>query len=142
MKNLLLVDDELELAHTIATVIGQKGYNVVVCGSAKEGLEKIQEIEFDCIVSDMSMPEMNGVEFLKGIRKMNFDTPFIIFTGFASDDLAFEVAQYGCFDFIEKPKMAGLHEAIKRAMEVKSHESHQEIDVEELSNLIDKMDKE
>lgn len=120
MNNLLIVDDEIVLAQLIATVVESSTLRVTVCESALQGLEKLQDSNFDCIISDISMPEMDGVEFLKEIRHRGIKVPFIIYTGFGSDELFVEAAKYGCFDFIEKPKIKGLHEAISRAL-TKAH---------------------
>lgn len=116
VSKLLIVDDEEALARGLASVLQNSTLDVTVCTNAVDGLDKLKTEKFDCIVSDISMPVMNGVEFLKNVRDRGIEIPFIIYTGFGTDELALEASRYGCFEFIEKPLMTGLLEAIKRAI--------------------------
>ena len=116
MKHLLIVDDEVELAEALGSILETSTLRVIVCFSAQDALKKINEKNFDCIVSDLSMPLMTGVEFLKQIRGLGYTTPFIIYTAFGSDENAMEAAKYGCYDFIEKPQSSGLKESVHRAL--------------------------
>ena len=142
MNNLLIVDDEVELAKLLAGFIQTKALQVTVCHNAIDALERLNDVEFDCIVSDMSMPMMNGVEFLKEVRRRENDVPFIIYTGFGSDELILEAAKFGCFEFIEKPLMTGLQEAIKRAIaqnnKMKDKDQNPD-DFDDLEDLLDEL---
>lgn len=142
MNKLLIVDDEEALAEGLASILQTSTLKVTVCNNAFDGLEKLKAETFDCIVSDISMPVMNGVEFLKNVRELGIDIPFIIYTGFGSDELALEASKYGCFEFIEKPLMTGLLEAIHRAINqnVKmKDENHKDELFDELDDLLDEL---
>jgi len=139
MNKLLIVDDEEFLAEGLASILQTSTLKVTVCNSALDALEKLQAETFDCIVSDISMPVMNGVEFLKNVRELGIEVPFIIYTGFGTDELALEASKYGCFEFIEKPLKAGLLEAIHQAINHNVQmrdENHKE--EEELDDLLEK----
>ncbi len=142
MNNLLIVDDEEALAKLLAGFIQTKTLQVSVCNNAIDALEKLNEIDFDCIVSDLSMPMMNGVEFLKEVRRRENEVPFIIYTGFGSDELVLEASRYGCFEFIEKPLMTGLQEAIKRAIDQNNKmkaQGQNTDDFEDIDALLDEL---
>ena len=121
LNHLLIVDDEVILAETLASLLKSSNLNVSVCSSAIQGLELLKEQAFDCVISDFSMPGMNGMDFLKEVKKQNIDSPFIIYTGFKTQELAQEAFENGCFEFIEKPRISGLKDAISRAFEFYSN---------------------
>ncbi len=144
MKRLLIVDDEAELAETLALILKSKTLEPVVCTNAIDALSALRGHKFDCIVSDLSMPIMNGVDFLKEIRGMGLDTPFIIYTAFGTDENSLEAAKYGCFDFIEKPGSIGLKESVNRAVNNSCQENtaFSENEINEIIDLLKKEDKE
>ncbi len=144
MKRLLIVDDEAELAETLASILKSKTLEPYVCINAIDALSAIKTQKFDCIVSDLSMPNMNGVEFLKEIRRLGLDTPFIIYTAFGSDENSLEAAKYGCFDFIEKPGSNGLKESVVRAVsnEDQGNMAFSETEINDMLDLLKKEDKE
>jgi len=76
---------------------------VELASSAEEALEKMNGTVFDLIVSDISMPGMNGIELLKKIREMNINSAVIFMTGYSSVSTAVEAMKSGALDYIEKP---------------------------------------
>ncbi|MCG3219357.1 MAG: response regulator, partial [Candidatus Heimdallarchaeota archaeon] len=88
--SVLYVDDEkgfLELAKDFMER-ANKSLKVDTVSSASKALEALKHKEFDGIISDFSMPEMDGLEFLKTLRKENISIPFIILTGKGNEDVA------------------------------------------------------
>ena len=99
---ILVVDDEpplLDLAQEFLKLTSD--FQIDTCSSAKEGLIKIKEGNYDAIVSDYQMPEMNGIDFLKEVRKMD-GLPFIIFTGRGREEVAIEAINSGADFYIKK----------------------------------------
>lgn len=87
--NILYVDDEEILLDVTKVYLEKSGcYSVDTARSAGEGLNKIARQNYDAIVSDYEMPEMNGIEFLTKIRSSGYDIPFIIFSGRGREDVA------------------------------------------------------
>lgn len=76
--------------------------SVTTATSAHEGLTFLSEHEFDCVISDFEMPEMNGLEFLHAVRQRGDDLPFIMFTGRSDDELASRAISAGVTDYLQK----------------------------------------
>jgi PAS domain S-box-containing protein len=100
----LHVDDEPDLADLAATFVEREDDRFVVetVTSASEGLERLADAEFDCIVSDYEMPGQNGIEFLESIRAEYPDLPFILYTGKGSEEVASEAISAGVTDYLQK----------------------------------------
>lgn len=104
MKQVLIVDDEEELAQLMADVLGTEECSITHCKNGAEALETCRKQKFDTIFSDVKMPEMDGVEFVTNLRanSMNQDTKFFFVTAYA-DDATLEKAQSHNIEIIEKP---------------------------------------
>jgi PAS domain S-box-containing protein len=100
----LHVDDEPGFAETAATFLEREDDEFVVDTetSASEGLDRLTESDFDCIVSDYDMPEQNGIEFLKQVRREYPELPFILFTGKGSEEIASKAISAGVTDYLQK----------------------------------------
>ena len=62
------------------------------------------------------MPIMNGLEFIKALRDLKYETPIVFYTGHGNKELMMEAIKYGAFDFLDKPQLTGLEEVISRGM--------------------------
>ena len=103
MYNVLLVDDEpplLELAKAFLEITSE--IRVVPALSAREGLEILKTDAFDAIVSDYQMPEMDGIVFLKEVRSVHGDIPFILFTGKGREEVVIEAISSGVDFYLQK----------------------------------------
>jgi two-component system response regulator AtoC len=101
---ILVVDDEAplcEILHKGLTQMG--GFSVEVAQNGKEAIEKIEKDIFDLILTDLMMPEMNGMELLKLIKGTRPDMPVIIMTAYGSIESAVEAMRIGANDYITKP---------------------------------------
>lgn len=105
MKNLkfLLVDDDLMMLEVLKELLSETGANIDTSENGQEGFQKFSQNNYDLIISDIQMPKLNGVEFLKKVRQINFSSPkFILLTGFSSYSRD-EVAKLGADSLINKP---------------------------------------
>ncbi|EMA33882.1 response regulator [Haloarcula japonica] len=102
--SVLHVDDEPGLAETAAGFLRHEneGFSVATVTSASEGLERLAEAAFDCVVSDYNMPEMNGIDFLRAVRATYPELPFVLFTGKGSEDIASDAISAGVSDYLQK----------------------------------------
>ncbi len=103
MKTLLIVDDEADIREVIKDTLINLDLHI---DEAENGLEAKRLLEtrtYDAILSDVNMPKMNGIEFLKYVRSENISTPFVILTAYGDKDLAIQALKLGAFDFIDKP---------------------------------------
>lgn len=118
--NLILIDDEPMLLEKTAILLEDVADKVFTAESGAEGLEIIKNNDIHCILCDINMPNLNGVEVLKELRQLEFDTPFIFYTGHGSRELMKEAVKYGAFDFLDKPCLDGLEEIVERGLQVGS----------------------
>ena len=107
-KNILVIDDEELVIESLRRLLKKDGYNPVVVQDGKSALEKIKEMDFDLIVSDVRMPEMDGVEIIKRIREYlkqakKKPVPEILITGYSSEDTLKEIRELKVADYIYKP---------------------------------------
>ncbi len=101
--NIVVVDDEEDMRSFLEIMLSREGYGVKTFASAITGLEYLKENRFDLVITDLRMPEMDGVELLKAIRKFNTDAPVIMITAYASVDTAIEAMKFGAYDYFNKP---------------------------------------
>jgi DNA-binding NtrC family response regulator len=99
----LIVDDEERFRTTLGKLLGTKGIAVKTLGSAREALQELETEAYDVILLDVKMPEMNGVEALAAIKKMNPNLEVIILTGHASVDVAVDIMRLGGYEYLLKP---------------------------------------
>jgi EAL domain-containing protein (putative c-di-GMP-specific phosphodiesterase class I) len=113
----LLVDDEQSIARAYARTLGAAGFAVEVAFDGKEAAAAARERSFDVIVSDIAMPEMNGLELLRAVREHDLDVPFVLMTGGPAIDSAVRAVEYGALRYLIKPiSAAELEEVVARAV--------------------------
>jgi len=111
---ILVVDDNRELREILEEYLKGEGDSVEGAKNGKEALEKYRENQYDLIITDLNMPEVSGMEFMKTIRQENDITEFVIITGYASMDSAVDAVKIGAFDYIVKPfRMEELKVVVK-----------------------------
>jgi two-component system response regulator FixJ len=98
-----LIDDDEDVRRAIAFLLSTARLAVRVHESALQFLENISDLQPGCIVSDVRMPGMDGLELQRRLKEMNVDMPIIIMTGHADVPLAVQAMKAGAIDFIEKP---------------------------------------
>lgn len=103
-KNILFVDDELSILKSIRRLFLKSGYNIFLANSAKEGLEIIRTSNIDVVVSDVKMPEVDGLAFLRQVKENYPGIDRIVLSGFVEMDLVLRAIIKGiAFDYITKP---------------------------------------
>jgi len=100
----LHVDDEPDFADLAATFLEREDdqFTVETATTVDTGLEKTDNCQFDCIVSDYNMPGTNGIEFFEAVRENHPDLPFILFTGKGSEAIASDAISAGVTDYLQK----------------------------------------
>jgi two-component system, OmpR family, phosphate regulon sensor histidine kinase PhoR len=117
---ILIVDDDPALLDALpqALRLRLEGLEIDTCDSAFAALEKIQEIDYDAIVTDIKMPGMDGIALLREITKLRPSTPTLLITGHGERELTVEALRAGAYDFIQKPiERDYLVAALTRAFE-------------------------
>ncbi len=103
IPHILFVDDDVKAGELMLRFSDAAPYRVTTFRSSRKALAAFREHGADLIVSDLRMPEMNGMKLLQAVRSTDADVPFIIITGFANVDDAIEALRLGASDFIKKP---------------------------------------
>jgi DNA-binding NtrC family response regulator len=100
---ILIVDDETDIVISLRDFFSANGYESVGYLSAKKALEALEEREFDVLLTDLSMPDMNGIALLKAALEINQSLVGIIMTAYDSVGTRIEAKMAGAFDYILKP---------------------------------------
>lgn len=100
---ILVIDDEDIVRTSCSRTLSPLGYEVRLTQSSLDGLRMIDEEKFDLVLTDIKMPDMDGIEVLKQVRDKFPEMKVIIMTGYQSIENALKSVQLGAFDYIEKP---------------------------------------
>jgi DNA-binding NtrC family response regulator len=103
MAHLLIVDDEQGIRQLLTLVFERAGHHVRVAEGGRRALELLRTDNVDLIISDVKMPDMNGIELLRAAREVVPDVAVVMMTAFATVDTAREAFKLGADDFIQKP---------------------------------------
>lgn len=117
-KRILIVDDELAIRTSVEKALGKAGFLTSTASSGNEALSHLAKHAFDLVLSDLKMPDGDGFELLKQIKKQYPSTEVILLTGYGTIERAVEAMKEGAYDFITKPfKKALILSAVERALE-------------------------
>lgn len=92
---ILIVDDEVEYQRAFSYILQKNGYTVLTCSSGREALAQLKANEIDLVMTDLKMPEMDGVELVKQVKQQYRDVEIIVITAFGSIESAVEAMKYG-----------------------------------------------
>ena len=101
MEKILVVEDNKAMQEMLINILSEKGYLVKGAADASTGLLLLKQEYFQVILSDLQLPDMDGLSFFKKIKNLNI--PFIILTAFGSIETAVQAIKEGAFDFVSKP---------------------------------------
>lgn len=102
MAKILIIDDEAAIRRILREILEHEKYQVDDAASAIEALPLVKENEYDAILCDIKMPQMDGIEFLEEAKKIS-DAPVMMISGHGTIDTAVEAIKKGAFDYISKP---------------------------------------
>ncbi len=100
---ILIVDDEVDLAHAVAALLGNAGYTCAICSDGARAYDAVLAESPDLVLTDLRVPGGSGMDLLKKVRSHNPTLPVILITAFATVDLAVEAMREGATDFLAKP---------------------------------------
>jgi len=101
--NILVIDDELGIREGCRRALTPQGFDVHTAASMKDGLQMVQDEEFDLVLLDIMMPDGRGIELLEPIHEKDKDIVCVIITGYATIELAVKAIKQGAYNFISKP---------------------------------------
>ncbi len=100
---IIILDDEKAMRDFLKIMLVKEGYRVKAMASGAKALEYCRANPFDLVITDVKMPAMGGVEFLKALREFNTEVPVIMVTAYASVETAIEAMKAGAYDYFTKP---------------------------------------
>lgn len=101
--NVYVIDDDPAMRDSLDFLLGSAGFSVTLFDSALKFLETMPSLAFGCVVSDVRMPGMDGIDLLRQLKKEPKTLPIVIMTGHGDIPLAVEAIKLGAIDFLEKP---------------------------------------
>ena len=100
---ILIVDDDKHMTRTLADILNLAGYEAVEAASGPQALELTRTQAFDCVLTDVRMPDMNGVEFHHQLRQLQPGLPVILMTAYAADEIIRKGLEEGVVGVLDKP---------------------------------------
>ena len=102
-RRVLLVDDQPSVLRSIARVLSLRGYSVVTATNGVDAIKLVSTGDYDVVVSDIAMPEMDGIRLLREIRAHDLYVPVILMTGEPTVDTAVKAMEHGAIHYLTKP---------------------------------------
>jgi two-component system response regulator FlrC len=116
-KNILIAEDDKNIAMLIKEIIERKGDTAIVTTDGDEAYKVFSNIKFDLIITDLKMPKVDGMSFIRMVRKKNNDIPIIIVTGYGSEKNRNLAQGYGVSQILSKPcSIVDITEAIETTL--------------------------
>lgn len=120
-QTILVIDDEKAIRKALTEILSFEGFTVEEAADGADGAKKIKENNYDCILCDIKMPKMDGLEVLQVAREEKPDIPFIVISGHGNIETAVDAVKKGAYDYISKPPdLNRLLITIRNAMDKKS----------------------
>ncbi len=122
MAKILIVDDEQDILETLPDVLNKWGHRTYIAKNGLEALQVFQQQNLDFVITDVKMPEMDGMELLQKIQEFDKSVMVIFLTGYPSLDSAISAMRTGAYDYLVKPvNLDELKLRIERGLERKEH---------------------
>ncbi len=102
-KQIVIIEDDAVLRRGLKRLFDNENYLVLDFGNAKSAIAQIQKVFPDIVLCDYKLPDLNGLEVLKFIRKSDQKTPFFLMTGYYKDDIFRSATANGANEVLEKP---------------------------------------
>jgi two-component system response regulator YesN len=117
-KKLLLVDDEAALLETMKELLlfEDDSLDITLATNGLDALDLLALQKFDCVVSDIKMPVLDGFSLLRKVQELGLGVPFIFYSGHACEDLARRARELGALHTVAKPDFARIEAAIKETL--------------------------
>lgn len=117
-EKIIVIDDEKRMCDSLTALLSDDGYEVKAFQDSPKAAAAIRSEKVDLVITDIKMPEMDGLQILQVVREVDEDIPVILMTGYASLDSAVEAVSHGAYDYLLKPvEFAYLQLAVNRALE-------------------------
>ncbi|MFC1480396.1 response regulator [Candidatus Omnitrophota bacterium] len=102
-EKILIIDDSLEMCRLLQDFLTTEGYEAIMAHSAQEGFEKLKKEKPKVVLLDIKMPETDGIDTLKHIKRINKNICVIMITGVMDENMAKKALKLGAMDYVTKP---------------------------------------
>lgn len=131
--NVYVIDDDVAMRDSLDFLLGSANFHVTLFESAHLFLDVVSNIGFGCVVTDVRMPGIDGIELLKRLKASRSALPVVIMTGHGDVPLAVEAMKLGAVDFLEKPfeddRLIGMIDAALRQAEASAQNDATTLDI-------------
>lgn len=115
----LVVDDDADLARVFGRILTEAGFDTTTSAGAHEAIQALDANDYDCVVSDITMPGMSGIQLLKQVRENDGDLPVVLITGDPDVESAIEAVDYGAYKYLTKPvEPSELVQTVRQAVQI------------------------
>jgi response regulator RpfG family c-di-GMP phosphodiesterase len=124
-KRIMVVDDDVAVLNLLREFLDISGYKVLAFDSPKAALESFRENPYPIVLTDLNMPEMHGLEFIRNLRKLTSESEVMVLTGHGEKKEVVEAMRLGVSDFIDKPvEITVLHKVVEKAFQRSLKHTH------------------
>src|SRR5258705_1183259 len=125
MRNrILIIDDDMDLCTLLARFLSKNGYETEVAYTGKKGISLFAEKKFDVVICDYRLGDMEGIEVISALKKLNPHVIVLIITGYSDIKTAVEVIRLGALDYITKPLIPDeVLSVLKKVLQPTEHEN-------------------
>jgi len=117
-KNILVAEDDKNIANLIKEIIERRGNTALVAHDGEEAYKTFTSFKFDLIITDLKMPNIDGMTLIKMVRETDKDIPIIIVTGYGSEKNRALAKKYGVAEILSKPcPLREISQAIERCLQ-------------------------
>jgi len=118
MASILIVDDDARIQNLLLQLLKTKHHDGATADGGVHALELLKQSAFDLVITDLRMPDMDGLELLRKVKSVQPQIPVILVTAYASNNTTIESVDLGVFDYLPKPfRVSELLSAVDRALE-------------------------
>lgn len=115
----LVVDDRVEMAEVIAEGLCDHGYDAFATSSGRDALQRLRTDRIDALVTDISMPEVGGLDLLRASIELDPSRPVIVMTAYSTLEVAVEATTEGAYHYLAKPfRLDALYRIVRQALEL------------------------
>ncbi len=137
MAKILVVDDDQGMREFLEILLGREGYDVVSASGGKEALGLCKKHKFALAITDLKMPEVDGIDVLKSIKEISPETLVILITAYASGETAVAAMKEGAYDYLEKNfDVEDLKAVIKDALSKKGVKKENAVFMKDIENAL------
>jgi len=134
---ILVVDDEPVITRSCKRILSEEGYRVETLGSGRVGLDHALREKFDVVVTDLKMPDLDGMELIRRLRTASPDTVVVVITGYGSITSAVEATKLGVREYLEKPfTPREFSEAVVRALPKERKSAKSDVQAETVHDVL------